>query len=575
MSNGLEMQDVNNKKNIIQKLLTGYKLEWLVLGLYVILYIVVTRFHEPWFDEAQAWQIARCASVKDILFTIPHYEGHPALWNFLLVIPAKLGLPYEISLKTIGGLIGVASTTLFLFKAPFKRWFKLLFPFTFFAFYQYGIIVRPYGLMFLLIVLLAITFNKRNEKPWIFVGLLIVLCLCSAYGILISGGIAIAWVIDILKEKKISETLKSLFTTKRMWALWVLLGAALIICYQILPREDTLATNFIKRNSFGERLICALFAFLPDVFFTENKWSINDELLIDIEFNVGNLLLFALFGLLIWLVIWVLSTKRTFKYFAIPYVLFAVFSASVYFSSHHIGLISFLLVFWGWITCTENGRVLNLQMLIDKFTNKATGKKLLSEANVKLAKVFVGFIEVIAVLLSIYWSISSSVLDAKIEFSFGREAAAFIKEHSMEDLLIISEWGYNQKDYNDFGNEYVNDVYYMHIPVNIYPYFDKEIVANMEEGYVTHIYTTEEICNEKVEEWSKLPYPDVLLGYVDLNALYDGEISRTDYSPVFKLETNIIWRGTDYKGYNYIYVRNDLLEQHGLTSLYDGITVAD
>jgi len=49
------------------------------------------RFHEPWFDEAQAWQIAKCASLKDILFTIPHYEGHTPLWHLILCCRPNLG----------------------------------------------------------------------------------------------------------------------------------------------------------------------------------------------------------------------------------------------------------------------------------------------------------------------------------------------------------------------------------------------------------------------------------------------------------------------------------------------------
>lgn len=52
-----------------------------VLLMYCVLHLFMTLFHEPWYDEAEAWQIARCASIKDILFTIPHYEGHPPLWH--------------------------------------------------------------------------------------------------------------------------------------------------------------------------------------------------------------------------------------------------------------------------------------------------------------------------------------------------------------------------------------------------------------------------------------------------------------------------------------------------------------
>ena len=54
-------------------------IEWLIFAAYAVLLIVIACFHEPWYDEAEAWQMARGASIHDLLFYIPHYEGHPSL----------------------------------------------------------------------------------------------------------------------------------------------------------------------------------------------------------------------------------------------------------------------------------------------------------------------------------------------------------------------------------------------------------------------------------------------------------------------------------------------------------------
>ena len=62
--------------------------------------IVGMSFHEPWFDEAQAWQIARSASLREILFEIPHYEGHPQLWH-LILLWAVIRLDVFVLLKSI------------------------------------------------------------------------------------------------------------------------------------------------------------------------------------------------------------------------------------------------------------------------------------------------------------------------------------------------------------------------------------------------------------------------------------------------------------------------------------------
>ena len=106
--------------------------------------------HEITYDEAQAWQIAKTASWKDILLLIPFYEGHPPFWHLLLAGPAKLGLSWHTVYAILGMGCMIASGLLLFFKAPFPRWVLCLLPFNFFLFYQYGIIVRPYALMMLL-----------------------------------------------------------------------------------------------------------------------------------------------------------------------------------------------------------------------------------------------------------------------------------------------------------------------------------------------------------------------------------------------------------------------------------------
>ena len=72
-----------------------------VFAVYLAVVIVTMAFHEPWFDEAQSWLIARDCSYRDLLLVRPHYEGHPPLWWLLLSIPAKLGVPYEWGLKGV------------------------------------------------------------------------------------------------------------------------------------------------------------------------------------------------------------------------------------------------------------------------------------------------------------------------------------------------------------------------------------------------------------------------------------------------------------------------------------------
>ena len=155
-----------------EKRLEGRKLELFMLFLFSFAYIFVLFVHEPWFDEAQAWEIAKGANLKEILFGIPQYEGHPPLWHLILMIPAKIGIPFELALKTVGAVISISTAYLMLFRSQLPRFARIGLPFSYFFFYQYGVIVRPYGLMILILLVLGMNFSQRKVHPWRIVFLL-------------------------------------------------------------------------------------------------------------------------------------------------------------------------------------------------------------------------------------------------------------------------------------------------------------------------------------------------------------------------------------------------------------------
>ena len=55
-----------------------------VLLIYISLVVIIALKHEPWFDEAQAWLIARDSNLIDLFVTYLRYEGNPGLWHLLL-----------------------------------------------------------------------------------------------------------------------------------------------------------------------------------------------------------------------------------------------------------------------------------------------------------------------------------------------------------------------------------------------------------------------------------------------------------------------------------------------------------
>jgi hypothetical protein len=196
--------------------ITNKSPEILVLIIYFIGRIVVGFFHEPWYDEAVAWQIAKSASLYDIIFEIPHYEGHPPLWHLILLPFAKLGVPYEFSLKFVSLVFSGSAVILLVFKSPFPRIIRLLLPFTYFLFYQYGVISRPYSVMILLFFVMALVYKERNNKPWKYTIVLALLCFISAYGILISAGLAEYKKGDEITFHEVFENADKLMYTRKM-----------------------------------------------------------------------------------------------------------------------------------------------------------------------------------------------------------------------------------------------------------------------------------------------------------------------------------------------------------------------
>jgi hypothetical protein len=114
-----------------------------ILAGYAAIVASAIAHHEPWADEAQAWQLARNLSLHDLFFTYLHYEGHPILWFVVLRALNLLGVSYA-GMHWMCGAIGVCATAIFLFYSPFPKYLKALLPFTYFLLFQYVVMGRSY-----------------------------------------------------------------------------------------------------------------------------------------------------------------------------------------------------------------------------------------------------------------------------------------------------------------------------------------------------------------------------------------------------------------------------------------------
>ncbi|MBR6874298.1 MAG: hypothetical protein IKN17_12410 [Ruminococcus sp.] len=509
------------------------KAELIVFIAYMISVAVIGIFHEPWFDEAQAWSIARSASFHDIIFEVGHYEGHPPLWSLLLSPFAKLGAPYELSLKAVNLVICAAAVWVILYKSPFPKIVRCVMPFTFFFFYQTAVICRPYSLMMLAFTLLAAGYRRRNEKPLRYVLPMLLLCASHAYGLILAGGLCIVWTVEIfaaaIREKRVS----SLFKDKRCYMLLGILAFAVFTVLLIIPADDVRYMNmdvgFTDRLSDLKMLL---------VYPIDSLFGIYIDLE-PIKMTESGLITTMIGGAMLWVVL-ILVTKRNKKLavFSVPYLMFLLFGIFKYMYWNHIGISTFFLMFTVWIILDDE------EPAVPEVFRKITSK-VESKLTVVLAKAAV--IGMAAMPLS--WTAYCTVSDIMEPYGM-RDVAQYIKDNDIEGHTIMMYWLFEYK-----GGDRIFD------PDNYYaaenrrnlsneqsdgsalsPYFDTNIFYNFNITHHDDLFNTFKITTEEDNErnfalWREYGYPEYMFCKCPLNSVFP-ELTYKDIDEMYVLEAS-------------------------------------
>ncbi len=544
----IELPKLSKVNRFFENLNPAYT--WLVLLIYVGCMIVITLYHEPWYDEAQSWLIARDASITDIIFKVPHFEGHPPLWHLYLAPFAKLGMPYEAGIKSASILINAAAMGIMLFKAPFPKIYRFIIPFTYFFFYQYGVISRCYSLLILGFVLAGLTWKSRNEKPFRFVLSLMLVASSSAYGILFAAGITLVWLGGIIRSRSYPKSFKIAFLDSRLYALLLLLFFASAISYLIIPRADTYAINLADvKNPFIVRLFYMLAAAPVESFFytSVNGWYY----LHNVEFTVGYYVVSVLFSILfVTFIVCFGREKRKLALLAVPYLLFAIFGAAVYFSSHHLGVATAFFLFWFWACMAEK----------PDFEPTQSGQN---------AKKIINVFILLSIFVSVYWTVSACAADIRTNYDAARATAAFIKEHKLEDRLIMNSWSMP----NNFHPDIPPNPWQQSAP-RFNAYFDKNIFYAFNDGeeglsYDLHKIPDAGAVAATYKKWASYGPPDVLLGKPEIREVFKDAVTYGDYAVVAIIPEAKITKAYENKqpAAFAIYMRRDLLGVYGLTEI--------
>ena len=163
------------------------RVDWLILSTFAIMTALVAFSHELGHDEAQAWNITRAAAMPWDLFATTRVEGHTPFWHALLWPLTRIGVPGLM--QTLTALFAIVVAALLLRDRPFPRWICVLVIFSYFPFYEYSIIPRPYGLALMLCALLASRLYRGGASLITLALLCSLIAFTSAFGAAMSASL--------------------------------------------------------------------------------------------------------------------------------------------------------------------------------------------------------------------------------------------------------------------------------------------------------------------------------------------------------------------------------------------------
>ncbi len=530
----------------------------LIFIAYMAVVVVVMCFHEPWFDEAQSWLIARDSSFADLLTLRPHYEGHPPLWTLLLSITAKTGVPYEIGLKGVQILCTALLGGWLIFRAPFSKLAVFLLPFTYFLCFQYGVTSRPYALLCTALFMVAHYWKQSDSKPsdtWKLALSLVLLCAISAYGIALAAGFALAWIWRAAKSAGIKKAFAEIFSNANRLVSWIILalvGIASIIC--IWPASNAFASReTFDGNSPLTQFLSFIFVMPSESMFTQFAGDVS---LRRLTLSVPSAIICVIISILIWAFAVRIAYRRGMLVSLIlPYLTFAAI-ATQYFTLHHVGIVFVFFVAQLWMCIARKPLeskdmptiIFRLFKAEYKNTNKTENSNSKSASKSAGSKVIAGIITVVLLYPSLVWNAYSCVNDIRFDYSGSRALAQFIKQNHAENKRFVTSWLHQDEKTDKQGNVIVPEFEDIHqyswqlITAN--PYFSKNLIdcSYKNSSFITNERPSQEqasnemaVCKAKKEpeffvtESSKPWYYFVSLNY-NIDHYTERTIAKTKSS---------------------------------------------
>lgn len=474
-----------------------------VLAAYAAVVAVTAARHEPWFDEGQAWLIARDLSPWGIFAHILRYEGSPGLWHLLLLLPAKMHLPYPW-IGVIAALLACAGCGVFLACSPLPRVLTALLPFTFYLCYQYAVIARSYVLLPLLLFALAALGRTVRRHP-----VLRLLLLCALAGVSIHGTLlALALLaIDVHGLWRVRRALPLHERRLYLSLLAIFVGVLLVIAWQLWLPADLLSVTG-HRDPLSQRLLLGLEAVSHAM--TEQGW---------------------LAALVVLLSLWWFRETRTLAAYLLPTGALLAFFVLKYVNSWHEGILFLAWLYALWVSFDAYRAMDDVQR---------------RRPSLRAARIGILAAAGLVVAIQLAWAYRTVDYDLRHRYSGSRAVADYLVAHRLTGASICA--------YSFHAN-------------GILPYFDRNLFRNFDDlhGASFWFWSRRQQSDRTVGE-ALASRPDVfILGikFVSLTKLPWGDPRfvynvSPDYRFVAFIDGRMFWK-TKEKEYDAfaIYLRKD------------------
>ena len=396
-----------------------------MLAVYAVLTFIGAINHEIWFDEGQAWCIARDNDIAGIIDQMK-YEGHPPLWHFILYPFAQLGCSVDI-LPLISWFFSVVTVALIAYKMPFNLIVKGSVIFSGGFLFFNSVISRIYCLIPLILCLIAILYPDRKKHPVLYGLLVALLSVTHIFMCGIVGALGIFMICDLFKDWKKNNTKQNIFN------LVGLAVAGIGVILLILPLIGSMSMNQEVDSRQGN--IARYFEALGNMPYSLGIEATNH---LGILGYISLITIPARWVCYIVVLILIRRQKVAFVTELLFFIFYIIISELIWYSiPNRAAIFVFSTAFSVWLAYHEGSEDKTYKTVYQSSTplleKLLTFAKKVDQATIRSGCVCVAIIHILTIPIGAYYLFN----DYCKQFTAVKKTAEFVKDNISEDALFV------------------------------------------------------------------------------------------------------------------------------------------